>query len=134
MSHSTSSSTLPPNFGSIFNSALDAYKNRTKQDLTSHPLLPSLQACNSPDAVLAVFQEQFPTFTRSKNAGDGLTSCLVSTVNVIYAFSATVGTGVTCVSTHRLLGIFPLILVSQVFPPAQAIFAGVGVLLSVRPS
>ena len=97
MSHLTSSSTSPPNFGSIFNSALDVYKKHTKQDLTSHPLLPSLQACNSPDAVLAVFREQFPTFTQSNNPDDALTTWLVSTVNVIYAFSATVGTGVSLV-------------------------------------
>ena len=97
MSHPISSSTSPPNFDSIFNSALDAYKIRTKQDLTSHPLLPSLQACNSPDAVLAVFREQFPTFTKSNNPDDAFTTRLVSTVNVIYAFSATVGTGVSLV-------------------------------------
>jgi hypothetical protein len=98
MSHATSSSTSPPNFDFIFNSALDAYKKRTKQDLTTHPLLPSLQACNSPDAILAVFREQFPTFSQSHNADDGLSKWLVSTVNVIYAFSATVGTGVSFVS------------------------------------
>jgi len=100
MSHATPSSTSPPNFDSIFNSALDAYKKRTKQDLTTHPLLPSLQACNSPDAVLAVFREQFPTFTQSQNADDGLTKWLVSTVNVIYAFSATVGAGVSLVGIN----------------------------------
>jgi len=100
MSHATSSSSSPPNFDSIFNSALDAYKSRTKEDLTTHPLLPSLQACNSPDAVLAVFREQFPTFTRSQNADDGLTKWLVSTVNVIYAFSATVGTGIGLVGIN----------------------------------
>jgi len=100
MSHPTSSSKSPPNFDSIFNSALDAYKNRTKQDLTSHPLLPSLQACNSPDAVLTVFREQFPTFTQSNNPDDALTTWLVSTVNVIYAFSATIGTGVGLVGVN----------------------------------
>jgi hypothetical protein len=103
MSHATSSSTPPPNFDSIFNSALDTYKKRTKQDPTSHPLLPSLQACNSPDAVLAVFREQFPTFTQSKSPDDGLTTWLVSTVNVIYAFSATVGLGVSLVGINTSL-------------------------------
>ena len=102
MFHATSSSTSRPNFDSIFNSALDAYKNRTKQALTTHPLLPLLQACNSPDAILAVFREQFPTFTQSQNTDDGLTKWLVSTVNVIYAFSATVGTGVSLVGINTL--------------------------------
>ena len=100
MSHTTSSSISPPNFDSIFNSALDAYKSRTKQDLTTHPLLPLLQACDSPDAILAVFREQFPTFTQSQNTDGGLTKWLVSTVNVIYAFSATIGTGASLVGIN----------------------------------
>ena len=98
MSHTTSSSASPSNFDAIFNSALDAYKKRTKKDLTSHPLLPTLQACNNPDAVLAVLREQIPAFTQSQNADDRLTKWLVPTVNVLYGFSGALGEGVSLVS------------------------------------
>jgi hypothetical protein len=98
MSHTTSSSASPSNFDAIFNSALDAYKKRTKKDLTSHPLLPTLQACNNPDAVLAVLREQIPAFTQSQNADDKLTKWLVPTVNVLYGFSGALGEGVSLVS------------------------------------
>ena len=103
MSHTTSSSASPPSFDAIFNSALDAYKKRTKKDLTSHPLLPTLQACNNPDAVLAVLREQIPAFTRSQNADDRLTKWLVPTVNVLYTFSTTLGAGVSLVNIRTPL-------------------------------
>jgi hypothetical protein len=98
MSHATSSSSSPANFDSIFNSALDVYKRRTKQDLTSHPLLPTLQACDSPDAVLEVLREQIPSFSQSRNPDDGLTKWLVPAVNVILGFSAALGEGVGLVN------------------------------------
>jgi hypothetical protein len=98
MSHATSSSASSANFDSIFNSALDVYKHRTKQDLISHPLLPALQACNSPDAILAVLREQIPSFSQSQNPDDGLTKWLVPTVNVLIGFSAALGEGVGLVN------------------------------------
>ncbi|KAI0297919.1 hypothetical protein BC826DRAFT_135052 [Russula brevipes] len=93
MSQVPSTSTPHPNFDSIFNSALDAYKQRVKQDLTSHPLLPRLQACNSPDAVLTVLREQVPTFGQSHSGDGNFGKWLVPTVNVLYAFSAAIGEG-----------------------------------------
>jgi hypothetical protein len=106
MSHAPLSAALPPNFESTFNSALDAYKKRTKQDLTSHPLLPNLQACHSPNDVLAVFREQIPMLDDSSHDGDEkFTTCLVPTVNVIYRFWATLGEEAGMVN----FGILPLI-------------------------
>ncbi|KAI0297925.1 hypothetical protein BC826DRAFT_135394 [Russula brevipes] len=114
MSHSATKSTSPlSTFDTIFNSALDAYKRRTKADLTSNPLLPRLQACNSPDAVLTVLAEQFSAFTKSQDDDDKIKKWLVPTVNVLYGFSAVIGEGV-----------------SLVFSPASIVFAGIGVLLS----
>jgi hypothetical protein len=94
-----STSTSPSNFVSIFNAALETYKRKTKKDLASHPLLPSLQACDSPEAVLAVLREQVPAFSESQNCDDGLTKWVTSTVNVIYSFSETIGQGAGLVST-----------------------------------
>jgi hypothetical protein len=91
---STSTSTSNSNFASMFNTALKSYKRKTKNDLSSHPLLPSLQSCDSPEAILAVLREQVPAaFNQSQNGDDRLTKWVSPTVSVLYAFSATVGQG-----------------------------------------
>ena len=94
MSAGPSTSTSNSNFASIFNAALTSYKRKTKKDLTSHPLLPNLQSCDSPEAILTVLQEQIPASNQSHNGDDRLTKWVSPTVNVLYAFSATVGQGV----------------------------------------
>jgi hypothetical protein len=95
---STSTDTSQSNFVSIFNAALETYKRKTKKDLASHPLLPSLQSCDSPEAILTVLREQIPAFGQSQSADDGLTKWVTPTVNVLYAFSATLGQGVGLVN------------------------------------
>ena len=97
-SSSTSTSTSQSNFVSIFNAALESYKRKTKRDLASHPLLPSLQSCDSPEAILTVLREQIPALSQSQNADDGLTKWVTPTVNVLYAFSAMLGQGVGLVN------------------------------------
>jgi hypothetical protein len=103
MSAVASTSTSHSNFASIFNAALETYKLKTKKDLASHPLLPSLQSCDSPEAILAVLREQIPVFSQSQNGDEGPTKWVAPTVNVLYAFSATIGGGVGLVN----IGIFP---------------------------
>ena len=90
------------NFASIFDAALKSYKRKTKKDLTSHPLLHSLQSCNSPEAILIVLREQIPAFNQPQSSDDRLTKWVFPTVNVLYAFSAVVGQGVGLVC----IGIF----------------------------
>ena len=135
-----STSTSQSNFASIFNAALESYKRKTKKDLASHPLLPNLQSCQSPEAVLAVIREQVPgggasNQSRNDDDGDGLTKWVTPTVNVLYSFSGTIGQGVGLVNFKRFFrcGEFfcPNIFYLQAFPPASVIFAGIGVLLSV---
>ncbi|KAH9031729.1 hypothetical protein EDB84DRAFT_1492197 [Lactarius hengduanensis] len=68
---------------------------KTKQDLKNHDLFKRFENCDSPSAILAAFQaDQF--------------------VNVLFAFSASLGEGV-----------------GLVFSPAKVVFAGAGVLLLV---
>ena len=86
------------NFVSIFNAALESYKRKTKKDLASHPLLPTLQSCDSPEAVLAVLRDQVPAFGQSQNRDDGLTRWVTPTVNVLCSFSETIGQGVGLVN------------------------------------
>ncbi|KAH8988131.1 hypothetical protein EDB86DRAFT_2057744 [Lactarius hatsudake] len=100
------------NFQSIFHASLKAYEKQTKKDLLSHPLAARLQSCNSSAAILAVLQEQVQEFEQSRSVDERLTKWLGPTVNVLYAFSATLGEGI-----------------GLVFSPAKVIFAGAGVLL-----
>jgi hypothetical protein len=98
MSTIPSTSTSHSNFVSIFNAALESYKRKTKKDLASHPLLPSFQSCDSPEAILAVLRDQIPLFSQSQNGDDGLTKWVTPTVNVLSSFSATLGGGVGLVN------------------------------------
>ena len=98
MSTLPSTSTSHSNFVPIFNVALESYKRKTKKDLASHPLLSSLQSCDSPEAVLAVLRDQIPALNQSQNRDDGLTKWVIPTVNVLYTFSATVGQSVGLVN------------------------------------
>ncbi len=103
MSTAPSTSTSHSNFLSIFNAALESYKRKTKKDLASHPLLPRLQSCNSPDAIVTILREQVSKSSQSRNGDDGLTKWVTPTVNVLYAFSTTVGQRVGLVNITRLL-------------------------------
>ncbi|KAH9031723.1 hypothetical protein EDB84DRAFT_1418230 [Lactarius hengduanensis] len=104
---------IPPslNIESIFDTALKSYNKKTKQDLKKHDLFKQLEKCDSPGAILAAFQaDQFgPSRTRGD---DRLKQWFVPTINVLCAFSATLGEGV-----------------GLIFSPAKVVFAGVGVLL-----
>ena len=93
-----STSTSQSNFASIFNAALESYKHKTKNDLASHPILPSLQSCDSPDAVLTVLRDEVPAFNQSPNGEDGLSKWVTPTVNVLYSFSGIIGQGVGLVN------------------------------------
>ena len=132
MSTEPSTSTSNSNFTSIFNAALETYKRKTKKDLASHPLLPSFQSCDSAEAILTALREQIPTFSQSQNHDDGLARWVTPTVNVLYSFSDTLGQGFGLVNTKMLLHEETLLnTFFQAFPPANAIFAGIGVLLLV---
>ncbi|KAH9016751.1 hypothetical protein EDB84DRAFT_711918 [Lactarius hengduanensis] len=112
MSQSPPATVSSSNFDSIFRTAFNAYKKRTGHDITSHPLAAQLKTCDSPDAILAVLRAQVEEFDQSRRDDERLTKWLNPTVNVLYAFSATLGEGV-----------------GLVFSPAKVIFAGIGVLL-----
>ncbi|KAN0115700.1 hypothetical protein V8E52_006646 [Russula decolorans] len=106
-SHRTSRSS---NFQLIFDNALKAYKKRTKNDLLTHPLADRLKACDSVDSTLTVLQELVQELNQSQRSNQ---KWLDPTVNVLLAFSETLGEGV-----------------GSVFSPAKVIFIAFGVLLS----
>ena len=97
-----SSHTLPTpasssNFQLIFDNALRAYERRTKKDLRNHPLAAKLQDCNSPSNILDVLQQQVEELNQSQRRDEVWTRWLDPTVNVLHAFSGTLGDHVTSV-------------------------------------
>jgi hypothetical protein len=94
MSHTHPTSTSP-NIKLIFDNALKAYKKRTKNDLLTHPLADRLKDCDSTSSILTVLQEQVQELNESQRSN---TKWLDPTVNVLLAFSETLGEGVGSVS------------------------------------
>ena len=94
MSHDHPTSAPSPNFQLIFNNALKEYERRTKRDLLAHPLAVQLQACDSPSAILTIINQQVQGLHQSQRADERLTKWLNPTINVLCAFSATLGQGV----------------------------------------
>ena len=97
MSHTHPTSTSSK-FQLIFNNALKAYKERTNNDLLTHPLADRLERCDSASSILTVLQEQVQELNRSQRSN---TKWLDPTVNVIHAFSETLreGVGLVCFRT-----------------------------------
>jgi hypothetical protein len=91
------------NYQLIFNRALEAYRRKTGNDLIKDPLLLTLEACNSPDAVLTILREQIVVPGQSHSSSDKLTTWLIPTVNVISVFSATIGGAAGVVSLTNIV-------------------------------
>ena len=89
------------NFNAIFEKALKAYTKKTKQDLTANPLATQLQECNSPEAIMTILQDQIDQFRKSQSGDERLQKWLSPTINVLYAFSETLGRGVGLVNINR---------------------------------
>ena len=87
-----------PNFETIFTAALEAYTKQTKKNISSHPLATQLQSCDSPSAIIALLQTQV---SQSQSADEKWTKWLDPTVNVLYAFSVTLGNGAAVVNPIR---------------------------------
>ena len=88
-----------PNFQLIFDIALRTYEKRTKRDLITHPLASQLQACESSASILAVLQGQVDDLNHARESDERLTKWLSPTVNVLLTLSATIGGGISLVST-----------------------------------
>ena len=135
MSHTQSAAISTSNFQLIINNALKVYEKRTKKDLLAHPLASQLQTCRTPTAILAILQEQVHGLDQSQRGDERWSKWLDPTVNVLFAFSTTIGAGASlvCLKAFSLLirELCSHVHLWQVFSPASVIFAGIGVLLSV---
>jgi hypothetical protein len=96
----TASTVSTSNFKVIFENALKAYKKKTKQDLTAHPLATQLQGCDSPEAILTILQDQVEQLNQSRGCDERLQRWLNPTINVLYAFSTTLSEGISLVNVN----------------------------------
>jgi hypothetical protein len=101
MSQTSPEASSHSNYQAIFDSALEGYKKKTGKDLTSDPLLCTLETCDSPDDILAVLRAQIFVPGKPRSSGDKLLTWLNPTINVLSAFSETVGGGVSLVSSLK---------------------------------
>jgi hypothetical protein len=86
---------------SILDVALNEYRKNTGNDLLSHPLAIELQRCDSVGDILAILQCQANTFEQLRDSNRGLMKWISSSVNILYAISATLGDGVGLVRLTR---------------------------------
>ena len=90
----------------IFDAALKSYKKKTKKDLKSHDLFKQLDECDSPEEILAKFQATHFDDPSQIRSDDGLKRWLVPTLNVLSAFSDTLGEGVSLVIMDSSLPLY----------------------------
>ena len=103
MSKTPSSTASSSNFHAIFVASLKEYEKKTKTDLHTHPLAAQLQSCNSSGDILTILHDKVDEFDQHKTRNQRLSSWLNPTINVLYAFSATLGEGVGLVSINGSL-------------------------------
>jgi hypothetical protein len=105
-------SSTSSNFRLIFENALKVYKIRTDKDLLTHPLSDRLEACDSASSILTVLQGQFQELGFNESQRSTM-EWLDPTVDVLLAFSGTLGEGVgsVCLQNMNWFEIYPLIFV-----------------------
>jgi len=85
----------------LITDALGEYAKRTGIQLSKDPFAEKIQLFKSPDDILRHLQERERAFKEYRDRNRTLISCLTPAVNVIHAFSATLGEVVSLVSrTH----------------------------------
>ncbi|KAH9176596.1 hypothetical protein EDB89DRAFT_78705 [Lactarius sanguifluus] len=102
-------------FRSLFETALQEYEKKAGTILLDNPITVKLQNCNSAEAINDVLQEQAQTFQKFRGNDGKFAKWLKRTVHVLHTLS-----------TSSALGEG----VGLPFPPAKAIFAGIGILLA----
>ena len=104
MNHPSASISVPHSFATksfsdlerIFDAALKSYTKKTKKDLKDHALF-KLANCHSPADILAAFQTAQLDNPSRTGTDDRMKMCLVPTLNVLCAFSDTLGEGISLV-------------------------------------
>ena len=103
----------------------------TGVDLSKNPFA---KQSNFPEAILELLLERKKEFKEYRDNNRRLINRLTPTVKVIQAFSGILGEAVTLVSNKYDLVTLINRFRQVPFPPAKALFVGIEVLISVRPS
>jgi hypothetical protein len=123
-------------FQPILDAALADYSEQVGIDLATHPFSNSLRSCGSPNDILKLLEDKAKGFKDFREGNRKLINWLGPLVYVIYTLSAVLGASLTLVSRYTLvlsISIFYQFCYQIPFKPANAVFAGVGVLVAVRP-
>ena len=91
------------NLPAVLDAALIAYKKRTRQNLTAHPLTTQLQACDSPEAILIILQSYAKQFGSPQSDDERLNTWFSPVVNVLYIFYARLDEGVGSVNINSFV-------------------------------
>jgi hypothetical protein len=91
---STSTDISSTNFKAIFTAVLEEYKQKAKRDSAFNSLAVKLESCRSPDEILDLLRPQVRKIEKSQSANEKWMKWVDPIVNVLYAFSATLGSSV----------------------------------------
>jgi hypothetical protein len=97
---------------------LSDYAKQTGINLATHPCAPSLQSCESVDAILELLQYKANQFQAYRDGNRKLLDCLKPVVQVLHAVAGVLGGAATLVP----------------FQPTKAILVGIDVLLTTSIS
>ena len=86
------------NFTAIFDAASNEYLRVTGRRLDTHPFAAQLDNCHSPEAISNVLRTQAQAFNKFHEGDEKLMTWLNPMVNILFAFSATLGEGIGLVS------------------------------------
>ena len=78
-------SSLSSTFRTLFDAALQDYKDKTGNTLTDHPIAEQLETCESVDSITAILQEQARRFREFRENDGKLMKALNSSVDVLCA-------------------------------------------------
>jgi len=128
MSSASDTNYIPSNFEALFDAALAKYAKQTGTDLRNHPLANMIDSCDSPDSILAIFEEQAKAFDEFRNGDSKLIKWLRPVVNGLHAIStsAALSAGVDLVSSSEFhISIFIIGVIKRLplgFPPCKPDF------------
>jgi len=117
----------------LFELALEDYETKTTVSLAKHPLAQKLEDCHSVESITTLLQDQARTFGEFRGR-DRIMKSIRSTVSFLYKLSGTAALSdcIRLVHQKTLMSAFHISdIVLQAFPPAKALYTGLGVLLAV---
>ena len=119
---------------SLFNTALQEYKDKTGNNLSDHPFAKQLQECNSAESISTILEEQARIFREFRDHGKLINSLKRLADILCSPFITTVlgeGIGVVRPKSIRYCMLLLLIVIPQPLSPAKALFTAFAILLAV---